>query len=122
MKCRKCGELGKRADSCGLTHNVSTAPASRDDEPSQVQTLRAAMPRVAPRSPAPSPLSAAAAEKRRELLAQADTKKKALRSARELRAASFVRRDARPTATPPVSDAQEAPTIGIPEPRVSFKF
>lgn len=27
IKCSKCGELGKRVDSCGITHNVSTSPA-----------------------------------------------------------------------------------------------
>jgi hypothetical protein len=28
MRCKSCGEVGKRSDSCGITHNVSTSSAS----------------------------------------------------------------------------------------------
>jgi hypothetical protein len=31
--CSKCGELGRRSDTCGITHNVSTSPASTSSPP-----------------------------------------------------------------------------------------
>jgi len=40
MRCKKCGELGKRADSCGKTHNVTAAIAPVDIEPPPITSRR----------------------------------------------------------------------------------
>jgi hypothetical protein len=54
MRCKKCGELGKRSDSCGITHNVSTSPATRDSTAQAVARAPATSPIKAPPLAAPA--------------------------------------------------------------------
>lgn len=66
MRCKKCGELGKRSDSCGKTHNVSTPPAKEDDDDEEAATpppprqtrRRAQTPAASSSTQAPPPLHA----------------------------------------------------------------
>lgn len=103
IRCGKCGEIGRRADTCGITHNPLTKPAASI----------VSAPRVA-RAPAPASSSSSKSDRFATIEAAA-----LRRAEKEKRGPRDPDSDDRPTR---FEDAEVSADVGLPTPTFSTDF